>query len=210
MTGASKSKMKTVFVAYPYKLYRKDHYRRIFKQFEKTHQVTFIFADEKITNMHIMQKIQSYIQAADFSIFDISSWNPNVTLELGLAIAKDASWYICFNPDKTNTNEVPSDIRGIDRIQYKSLPELNGKLTALFDEKFQRREESLVSKSMEHTKRELVKMLRAGKGFRADQMAAAMSTSLDLVQLILDGLVKDRTVRFTGKGRGRNYYFRNR
>jgi len=62
-----------VFVAYAYNLYNKKDYRKVFSNLEKAYGVKFIFADEKITNMHILQKIISYIRGSDFSLFDISS-----------------------------------------------------------------------------------------------------------------------------------------
>src|SRR5260370_20105549 len=95
---AQQATTKQVFVAYSYKTYPKDDYRAVFTGLEKTYDVRFVFADEKITNMHIMQKIISYIRSSDFSLFDISGWNPNVTLELGFAMAIGDAWYICFDP----------------------------------------------------------------------------------------------------------------
>src|SRR3954469_12426683 len=93
---------RSIFVAYAYNIYDRRDYRGVFVQLEKAYGVKFIFADEKITNMHILQKIISYIKASDFSLFDISGWNPNVTLELGVALAMSENWYICFNPEKTD------------------------------------------------------------------------------------------------------------
>lgn len=58
-----------IFVAYAYNLYDRRDYRRIFTSLEKTYGVKFIFADEKITNMHILQKIISYIKTSDFSLY---------------------------------------------------------------------------------------------------------------------------------------------
>ena len=82
---------------------------------EEKFDVTFIFADEKITNMHIMKKIETFIRGSDFSIFDISGWNPNVTLELGFAMAATEQWYIAIDPSKTEIKEVPSraDVRAL-------------------------------------------------------------------------------------------------
>ena len=85
---------KQIFVAYAYNLYDQRDYRKVYTSLEKAFGVKFIFADEKITNMHILQKIISYIRGSDFSLFDISSWNPNVTLELGIALATSDDWYI--------------------------------------------------------------------------------------------------------------------
>ncbi len=64
---------KQIFVAYAYNIYDKRDYRKVFNNLERAYNVRFIFADEKITNMHILQKIISFIRGSDFSIFDISS-----------------------------------------------------------------------------------------------------------------------------------------
>src|SRR5438093_277150 len=77
-----------IFVAYSYNLYPKDDYRQPYAELAKAFNVKFVFADEKITTLHILQilqKIANYIRSARFGIYDISGWNPNVTLELGLA-----------------------------------------------------------------------------------------------------------------------------
>lgn len=100
MSKGSDNLTKQVFVAYAYNLYDTRDYRKVFASLEKSFGIKFVFADEKITNMHILQKIISYIRGSDFALFDISAWNPNVTLELGIALAMSEDWYICFNPDK--------------------------------------------------------------------------------------------------------------
>ena len=102
MTQPRENLTKQIFVAYAYTLYDQRDYRKVYSALEKAFGVKFIFADEKITNMHILQKIISYIRGSDFSLFDISAWNPNVTLELGIALATSDDWYICFNPEKTD------------------------------------------------------------------------------------------------------------
>jgi hypothetical protein len=62
------------------------------------------------------------ITKSDFSIFDLSNWNPNVALELGLAegLKKQPgkNYYIVLNTRRSS--EVPSDIRGIQRLEYTS------------------------------------------------------------------------------------------
>src|SRR5262245_65629989 len=88
--------------------------------------------------MHILHKIFCYIRQADFSLFDITSWNPNVTLELGIAYATSQPWYICFNPGRTDAKEVPSDLRGLDRIQYTSFSDLEDRLSILIDQHYTR------------------------------------------------------------------------
>ena len=46
---------KQVFVAYAYNLYDQRDYRKVYASLEKSFGIKFIFADEKITNMHILQ-----------------------------------------------------------------------------------------------------------------------------------------------------------
>lgn len=73
-------------------------------------------ANEKITNNHLLVKIKKNIEECDFAIFDITGWNPNVCLELGLAHGMQMDYYILNN--NTIKNEAPSDIKGIERIDY--------------------------------------------------------------------------------------------
>jgi len=137
MTQRKYRQKRKIFVAHPYNLYDNNDYRRIFVLLGQIYGVKFIFADEKITNMYLLEKIKDYIRDSDFSIFDISGWNPNVTLELGMALAeRDNDWYICFNPDMTDFTEVPSDIRGIDRIEYRAFSELEKKVRSLLEERY--------------------------------------------------------------------------
>ena len=81
-------KPRQVFVAYSYRLYDPRDYRRAFETVGKAFAVDFIFADEKISSLHILQKIANLIRESQFGVYDITGWNPNVTLELGLAL-----WY---------------------------------------------------------------------------------------------------------------------
>jgi len=73
-------------------------------------------ASEKVTSDHLLKKIITDMKASDFAIFDISGWNPNVCLELGLARGLNKQYYIINNTSKRK--DVPSDIKGIDRVDY--------------------------------------------------------------------------------------------
>jgi hypothetical protein len=68
-----------IFVAYPYSIPSKD-YRRPFTELQESFPVRFTFADEEITNKQILDKIATMVRASRFSLFDITGWNPNVTL----------------------------------------------------------------------------------------------------------------------------------
>lgn len=196
---------KQVFVAYAYGLYDKRDYRKIFTKIEEDYQVRFIFADEKITNMQIMQKIISYIKSSDFSLFDISAWNPNVTLELGFAMATSSDWYICFNPDKTPQNEVPSDIKGLDRLQYKSFSDLSDQLIALIEQRYPKRDRKPINEYISDLQEDVVSLLTKQPGLGMAEIAEILQISVKLAQLTVTPLL-DKKVKVEGKKRGAKYF----
>jgi hypothetical protein len=66
---------RTVFVGYPYS-FPKDDYRGAFAEVGAEYDMTFIFADEEITNQHILEKISGMMARTAFSLFDVTTWNP--------------------------------------------------------------------------------------------------------------------------------------
>lgn len=199
------AKERQVFVAYSYRTYPKADYRRIFNTLEKEYDVRFIFADEKITNMHIMQKIVSYIRSSDMSLFDISGWNPNVTLELGYAMAtRKAKWYIAVNPKKTRMREVPSDLRGIDRIQYESYDELGKHIAALIQQNYPKRA-STVDDYLKNLRTDLLRQVKKQDGFTIAEIAELLGVETRVAQLVVQPLVGVK-LRTNGQRRGMRYY----
>ncbi len=75
------------------------------------------------------------IEEATFSIFDITGWNANVALELGIAVGLNEDYYILFNPERDQT-DVPSDLGGIDRLQYTDFTSLKSELSRLMEQQF--------------------------------------------------------------------------
>jgi hypothetical protein len=127
------TRRRVIFVAYSYRLYPGPEYREVFSRVGEVAGVQFIFADTRVTNEHILDKISKMIEESEFSVFDISDWNPNVTLELGIAKGSGHPWYILINPAKSTggIHEAPADLRGFDRVQYRSLVELGAGLERL-------------------------------------------------------------------------------
>ena len=78
----------------------------------------WFYADTSLATKQLLGILRSYITAADFCIFDISLWNPNVALEIGLADGLEAEYYILLNRELSKG--VPADIQGIQRIEYSS------------------------------------------------------------------------------------------
>lgn len=199
---------KQVFVAYSYRLYPKDDYRKVYKDLEDVYDVTFIFADEKITNMHIMKKIETFIRGSDFSVFDISGWNPNVTLELGFAMAVGDQWYIAIDPSKTEVNEVPSDLRGLDRIQYGSYTELSEKLSILLEQRYSKRPRGTIDNYLNERRDEVRGMLKEHPGLTVISMAELMEIGVPVAQLVVKPMLDSGELQTTGTRKTTKYYLK--
>lgn len=74
------------------------------------------YADTHLSTKHLLGVLRTYIKAVDYCIFDISLWNPNVALELGLAEGLGVEYYILLN--NKLSKGVPADIQGLQRIEY--------------------------------------------------------------------------------------------
>lgn len=91
----------------------------------------FIYANDVLEPIQLMESIRKIIRKVDYCVFDISTWNPNVALEIGLAEALGAKYYILLNSQQAK--EVPSDIKGLQRINYSNYryPDPEGLLNQL-------------------------------------------------------------------------------
>jgi len=114
-----RTRMPKVFVGHPFGgRFPTKKFRGIFKSLP----FSVIYGNTDLQTRHLLTIMKSNISKSDFSIFDLSNWNPNVALELGLAegLKKKANknYYILLNTRRSK--EVPSDIRGIQRLEYTS------------------------------------------------------------------------------------------
>ncbi len=75
------------------------------------------YADTHLSTKHLLGILTSYIKTVDYCIFDISLWNANVALELGLAEGLGVEYYILLN--RKLSKGVPADIQGLQRIEYE-------------------------------------------------------------------------------------------
>lgn len=198
-------KPRQIFVAYSYKLYPKADYRRVFNELKKAFQVDFVFADEKITNLHILQKIANYIRESRFGIYDISGWNPNVTLELGLAFGLGEKSYIAIDPSKTDIAEVPADLRGIDRIQYGSYTELSAGVERLMLQEFPVQPTHDVENQLRQLREQAVQLVSDSEGIKIVDIAQLLGVSVDMAKVVVKPLVGSR-LRIEGIKRGARYF----
>jgi hypothetical protein len=171
-----------------------------------------VYADEEITNKHILEKIKGMMNQAAFSLFDITRWNANVSLELGMAIGEGLDYYILFNPDAQG-EAVPADLGGIDRIQYTSFAELTVGVGKLMRQQFGSPEPEVertppgnrVVEQIDALRQELPEVVKNDPGLQIGGTASALGIPVDFAQLVVKPLVGDQLVT-RGERRGTRYY----
>ncbi len=204
LPGYRRKDNRQVFVAYPYKLYPPDDYRKIFVDLEAAFKVKFVFADAKVTDLHILQKIADFILESRFGVYDISGWNPNVTLELGLAYGLRERAYIAIDPAKTPMEEVPADLRGIDRIQYSSYSQLQQGLTRLLEQEFPVLAKASKEDPLAEMQQKLLDRMRPNAGYTMGDIAIMLGVNTKVAKVVVDPLLENH-LKASGERRGKRY-----
>jgi hypothetical protein len=106
----------TVFVGCPY---ARPFDVRAFRETLERLPIAWYYADTRLRTRHLLSNLTTYMRAVKYCIFDLSLWNPTVSLELGLAEGLGKKYYILVN--QKQSKDVPSDIKGIQRIEYSSI-----------------------------------------------------------------------------------------
>jgi hypothetical protein len=115
-----------VFVAHPYSNFTVDDFRETLTKTLGQQDLQPEYADEVITAEHILHKICRQIQETRFGIYDLTNWNANVTLELGIAMALSRPMLLLI--DIRTDTEPPADLQGLGRVPYSSMTDLAKKL----------------------------------------------------------------------------------
>jgi hypothetical protein len=193
-----------IFVAYPYEIPRRD-YRAVFEGIAEAFDVEFVFADARITNLHVLQKIYGMIRSSAWGIYDISGWNANVTLELGMAYGLGESAYLIVNPTLHPTGEAPADLRGLDRIQYESYVDLSDGLAGLLTQLVPPRPPEDPSAYLRDVGEKAVELLAQSPGLKMTEIATALSVATPIAQAAVRPLVGSR-LRLEGATRAARYF----
>lgn len=132
VAGKQASAPRRVFIAYPWAAYEnRPDYKASFISLERELDVRFVFAESQLSQHHVLDKIQEMIETTAFGIYDLTQWNPNVTLEYGIARGLGRQAFIAFNPTVGSSTDVPADTRGYDRVQYTTFDELTSEVRRL-------------------------------------------------------------------------------
>jgi hypothetical protein len=114
------------FVAHEFSAGQLDDLRKAVQDALRDTGLEPYFADKEIIEGQIfLNKILPKIGQSRFGIYDISNpAKPNVFIELGAALALGCRYYIIVREGV----EIPSDLQGLDRIQYHSFEHLKAQL----------------------------------------------------------------------------------
>lgn len=193
-----------IFVAYPYSIPQRD-YRAVCSALGKAFDVEFVYADERITTLHVLQKIYAMIKGSAFGLYDISGWNPNVTLELGMAYGLSEHAYLLVNPAANPSGDAPADLRGLDRIQYTSYAELSDGLTKLLSSIMPPRPAEDPNAYLRDVADKALTLLERSEGLKMTEIAKALNVAMPIAQAAVYLLVGDK-LRIEGATRAARYF----
>ena len=131
----------------------------------------------------------------------MTGWNANVTLEYGVAIGLGARAFIAFNPERTDVADVPSDVRGYDRLQYADLDELSSAVEDLIVQELGTGTPGV--DLLEADRRELMLVIKESPDQTLRQLTELTGKRKDYVQLLLRRSSAELTTR--GATRGTRY-----
>lgn len=120
-----------VFLGYPYEPpLPLDDYRAVTSSVQEELPVRLWYFLDEVTTQELMRKVWRAILRSDLCIFDISGGNPNVSLELGLALAINKPCITLLKSGEPNPLG-SSDLGYSERAEYTSRKTLTEKLREL-------------------------------------------------------------------------------
>jgi nucleoside 2-deoxyribosyltransferase len=212
----NRGKAMLVFVGCNYENLPFRGYRDAFRELQdEDPRIQFRFADVRITNKVIMDKVREEIANCDVGLYDVTFRNPNVMMELGVAIGAGKEWNILYNPtkdrsavkkhwfDRTNI-QLPANLRGFEYLEYSDKPQLKRVLTSwaaqVLEQSAQR------SRGWANTVEGLTVLLTNAPGLSINELASKTGQHVAMTRLTLSELRKKGYLRTTGRGPATRYY----
>lgn len=126
--------MEKVFFAFPFDF--GVDYRLVTQRACNDFSLTAVFGDDVRRADALIQKLCTAIDDCRFGFYDITGFNPNVMVELGIGFCSKRTTFIMFNEQKhKNTpavkamkSEVPADLQGHERFTYRTPEDLDREL----------------------------------------------------------------------------------
>ncbi len=120
-----------IFLGYPFEPpLPLDDYRKAVKELQAELPLRFWYFLDEITTAEMMRKIWRAILRSDLAVFDISRGNPNVALELGLALGVNKTCMTILKTGEANPLG-RADLGYAERAEYQSVTTLKDTLRRL-------------------------------------------------------------------------------
>jgi hypothetical protein len=167
-------------------------------------KVKYVFGDGSVSSSTLLDKMSSDIESSDYAFFDITGFNPNVMIELGMAYQHKRRVYIVFDEKrhkdapatKAVKEPVPANIRGQDHFAYKSLADFDAVIrTAL------RKALGIGNNSLQDIKIKINRSLRE-RPQRIGEIVATIGADQEQISEALLVMRAERTVTCKGHGMG--------
>lgn len=125
------SRANFVFLGYPHKPpLALDDYRSVTRELEQELPIRLWYFLDEVTTQEMMRKVWRAILRSNLCFFDISGGNPNVALELGMAVAINKPCLTLLKTGEANPLG-DADMSYAERAEYQSRETLKTKLREL-------------------------------------------------------------------------------
>jgi hypothetical protein len=115
-------------------------------------------------------------------------------------------WYIAIDPARTETKEVPSDLRGLDRIEYASYSELKNKLSILIEQRYPRRTRAGIDEFLEERRRDIRRLVKEHPGLTITSLAQLLEVEVPVAQLAIKPIMEE--FQTSGVKKSTKYYLK--
>jgi hypothetical protein len=166
--------------------------------------LTAVFGDEARQADALIQKMCSSIEEARFGFFDITGFNPNVMIELGIAFCAQKKVFLLYNQKrhkdspavKAGKELVPADLQGHERFAYQTPEDFDRELRQTL-----RATLGIGQNTVHDLKQKIGKMLR-GHPQPIRKIVEGLAAPEQDVQDALYSMRLEKRVTIEGHGRG--------
>jgi ribosomal protein S25 len=187
-------------------------YRDVFREVAAAEpRIEFVFADARISNQSILQKVRENILNCDVGLYDVTFRNPNVMMELGIAIGAGRHWNILYNPEQDlsverrgwfarprSNAEIPANLRGYEYLEYRDRLQLGERLTEWAKQTLERSSREISQRWAKHAV-EVLDLLKVHPDLSINEVATRSGIEVSMARLAITGLRKKGLVQTNGR-----------